>query len=107
MKITNNDQNLKQVFKFEEAIISVKRPWLKWLKVEKLKIPTRVYSNPNRDKLTTVALEGLGSLDFIMEFDADLPKSNKFGVGWTTTVIIPMIGRIRRLERPFKHHSFW
>lgn len=110
IKITNNDQNLKQLFRLGEAYVSVKRPWFKWLRFfqsERLVIPATVYGNPIREpNMTTVPLEGLGSLDFIMEFKAELARGQEFGAAWKATVVFPMVGRIRRLERSFNHASF-
>lgn len=108
--ITSHDQYLKQLFKLEEAYISVKYPPLKWIKffqLEKLQIPIKsAYGPPPRVKMAIAPLHGIGSLEFIVEFKQNLARGQELHAGWRTTLVVPMVGRIRQIEHSFEHTQF-
>jgi len=107
MRITNNSHELTYKFLFADSRIFIKRPVvsrfasvLRFWRQDFVGFKATVLSDLPRVELTDYALPPLESVELLVEFDREFPDTELGIPPYSQSVFrVPMVGRIRRIER--------
>ena len=111
MKVTNHSHDLTYKFRFGQAQLLIRRPViprLRFWRQEYQGCAARVIGGEPREQLSDFSLTPLNDQDFLIEWDSvDFPQTSISVPRDAQSVLsVPMIGRIKKLERTVANLKF-